>query len=243
MAMTHRDHDRLDTRRGFLARAAGFAVLAAGGAPRARGMAGSAAMSGMAGMDMQQRGAVHDSSIVRDTTNLFVMDQNAARSVVRPAKRDAVPLLSDAQRDDLEHRIRCQCGCTLDVYTCRTTDFSCQVSPVMHRDVMALVQGGYSAQEILDAFTQTYGERVLMSPGKSGFNLLAWITPGFAVVVGAVVVAILIRRWGSARATPPTRVPGVAGLLGVQGAASVDDVGATPDELARLDAAVKGDDA
>jgi cytochrome c-type biogenesis protein CcmH len=231
--MTYRDDGRLETRRGFLARAAGFAVLAAGGAPKARAMTGMAGRSGMAGMDMQQRGAIHDSSDVPDTTNLFVMDQNAARSVVRPPKRDAVPLLTDAQRDDLEHRIRCQCGCTLDVYTCRTTDFSCQVSPVMHRDVMALVQGGYSAQEILDAFTQTYGERVLMSPGKSGFNLLAWITPGFAVVVGGVVVAILLKRWGGVRPAEPVRAPGTS---------VADDVGATPDELARLAAAVKGDD-
>ena len=234
--MTHRDDSRLETRRGFLTRAVGFAVLAAGGAPRARGMTGRSTMSGMTGMggmDIQQRGAIHDSSVVRDTTNLFVMDQNAAQSVVRPPKRDAVPLLTDGQRDDLEHRIRCQCGCTLDVYTCRTTDFSCQVSPAMHRDVMALVQGGYSAQEILDAFTQTYGERVLMSPGKSGFNLLAWITPGFAVVVGGVVVAILLKRWGGNHEVQPARAPG---------APLADDVGATPDELARLEAAVKGDD-
>ena len=145
-----------------------------------------------------------------------------------------MPLLTDAQRDDLEHKLRCQCGCTLDVYTCRTTDFSCQVSPAMHRDVMALVQGGYSAQEILDAFTQTYGERVLMSPGKSGFNLLAWITPGIAVVIGGVVLAVLLKRWGGTRQAEPIHTPG---------APPVNDVGATPDELARLEAAVKGDDA
>ena len=29
----------------------------------------------------------------------------------------------------------------------------------MHRDVIALVEGGYSAQEIIDAFVETYGER------------------------------------------------------------------------------------
>jgi cytochrome c-type biogenesis protein CcmH len=216
-----------ETRRAFLSRAA-------------MGLAGMKGMAGMMRMPMQQRGVIHDSSIVRDTTNLFVMDQNAARSVVLPAKRDAVPLLTDAQRDDLEHRIRCQCGCTLDVYTCRTTDFSCQVSPVMHRDVMALVQGGYSAQEILDAFTQTYGERVLMSPGKSGFNLVGWLTPGIAVIVGGVAVAVLIRRWGAARPAAPIAAFNAARDAS---ASSVDDVAATPDELARLEAAVKGDDA
>ena len=40
----------------------------------------------------------------------------------------------------------------------------------MHRDVVALVNGGYTAQEIIDAFVGVYGERVRMAPKKSGFN-------------------------------------------------------------------------
>lgn len=205
----------MTSRRQFLARiATGSATLALGG--------GSS-------VGAQQRGAMHDSSIVRDTTNLFAMDQAAARSVKLPPKPNAVPLLTNAQRDELEHRIRCQCGCTLDVFTCRTTDFSCQVSPAMHADVIALVQGGYSAQEIIDAFVSSYGERVLMAPTKSGFNLLAWFTPGAAVAVAGVLIAVWLRRW---RNEPPPVVP-------ARVAAPVD---ATQDELARLDAAVRGDD-
>ena len=45
----------------------------------------------------------------------------------------------------------CPCPCTLDVYTCRTTDFSCTISPAVHRDINALVAGGYSADEIMAA--------------------------------------------------------------------------------------------
>lgn len=176
----------------------------------------------------QQRGVVHDSSVVRDSTNLFAMDQMAARPVQLPPKRDAVPLLTPLERDALERRIHCQCGCTLDVFTCRTTDFSCQVSPAMHRDIVALVEGGYGAEEILDAFEHAYGERALMAPRKSGFNLLAWITPGAALVIAGAVLATLLRRWGSG-ASHSTTV-----------AAPVHSVDATSDELARLEAAVKG---
>ena len=32
---------------------------------------------------------------------------------------------NDAAIQALEKRLRCGCGCTLDVYTCRTTDFTC----------------------------------------------------------------------------------------------------------------------
>lgn len=190
--------------------------------------AGSTGVVIAAKASAQQRGMLHDSSIVRDTTNLFAMDQMAARSVQLPPKRDARALLTPLERDALERRIHCQCGCTLDVFTCRTTDFSCQVSPAMHRDVMALVDGGYDAQEIIDAFEKTYGERALMAPRKSGFNLLAWITPGAALIIAGGVLASLVRRWGRA-ATPDALT-----------AVGVHRVDATTDELARLDAAVKG---
>jgi cytochrome c-type biogenesis protein CcmH len=165
---------------------------------------------------------------IADTSNLFAMDQSAARSVRLPSKPSAAPSMSVDDRDALEHRIRCQCGCTMDVYTCRTTDFSCQVSPAMHRDILALVQGGYGAQEILDAFVNVYGDRVLMSPPKTGFNILGYILPSVALAIGAVVLAVIIRRWKVTAAVSAPATPD-RGL------------NATPDELARLEAAIRDD--
>ena len=165
-----------------------------------------------------------------DSSNLFAMDQSASRPVRLPPKPGARVVVSTDERDALEHRLRCQCGCTLDVYTCRTTDFSCQVSPSMHRDVMALVSGGYSAQEIIDAFVGVYGERVLMAPSASGFNLLGWIAPFAALGGGAILVAVLLRNWqrpATASASRPV--------------ASARSSDATDAELARLDAAVRDD--
>lgn len=163
-----------------------------------------------------------------DTSNLFAMDQGAARTVRLPPKPNAAPAMTPAERDELEHGLRCQCGCTLDIYTCRTTDFSCRVSPQMHRDVVALVQGGYTRQEILDAFVDTYGERVLMAPPRTGFNLLAYVMPGFGIAVGAIVLAIVLWRWRMP--APPARA-----------AAPVAAPDATPEEVAELEAAVRDD--
>jgi cytochrome c-type biogenesis protein CcmH len=163
-----------------------------------------------------------------DTSNLFPMDQSAARSVRLPPKPFATPSMSVEERDALEHRLRCQCGCTLDIFTCRTTDFSCQVSPSMHRDVMSLVQGGYTADEILDAHVNVYGERVLMAPPKVGFNILGYIVPGMAIATGAIVLAVIIRRWQ--RLTPATAER-----------SAKPAVDATPDELKRLEAAIRDD--
>jgi cytochrome c-type biogenesis protein CcmH len=154
-----------------------------------------------------------------------------ANEVYRPvtlrARAGARASMSDAQRDDLEHQLHCQCGCNLDVYTCRTTDFACSVSPAMHADVMGLVSGGYNATEILAAFKSVYGEKVLMAPGKRGFNLVGYTMPFVALGVGAVMVSALIKRWKSE-----------APVLAAPSATAVD---ASESELAALDAAVRRD--
>ena len=157
------------------------------------------------------------------------MDATGHRPVRRPAKPGARPSVSIEDRDALERRLACQCPCTLDVFTCRTTDFSCQVSPAMHRDVMALVDGGYSAREIIDAFEADYGEQVLMAPTKSGFNLVGWLAPFAALGGGALVVAALIRRWGRRAALAESPVE-----------SDITRV-ASDAELARLAAAVRDD--
>jgi cytochrome c-type biogenesis protein CcmH len=169
----------------------------------------------------------------KDSSNLFAMDQGAAKRVVRPPKAGAQARLTDDERDAVEHRIRCQCGCTLDVYVCRTTDFSCQVSPAMHRDVVALVEGGYSAQEIVDAFVDTYGEVALMAPKREGFNWAGYLVPFGALAAGGAAVVTVLRRMQqrSARVAAAVHAP-------VAGAPALG----TADELARLDAAVRRDD-
>lgn len=177
------------------------------------------------------------------------MNQDAARSVRRPPKPGATARLTRDQRDALEHTIKCQCSCTLDVYTCRTTDFSCQVSPAMHRDVVSLVEGGYTADEIIAAFTDVYGEKVRMAPTREGFNLAGYWMPFAALGTGAVVLASLIRKWG--RRAALVNAEHAAQLAshdahhaagnGARGRA-VDELDATPEELARLEAVVRGED-
>jgi len=166
------------------------------------------------------------------TSNLFDMNQDAARTVRRPAKPGAVKSMNDEERDALERQIRCQCGCTLDVYICRTTDFSCQVSPAMHRDIISLVEGGYGAQEILDAFVTQYGEKALMAPKREGFNLAGYLVPFAALGAGAVALTVVLRGM-SRRPAPLSTGRAVAPPVGVN---------ATDDEMTKLQAAIRKDD-
>jgi len=147
--------------------------------------------------------------------------------VRRPPKAVPGRKLEPLERDAVERMISCPCPCTLDVFTCRTS-MPCGFSPRMHADVVALAEGGYSGDEILAAFEQAYGEKILMAPHKQGFNWVGWIAPFAAVGTGAVAVAALIRRWGRRAAEHRSAAP--------------VPIEASADELARLEAAVRGDD-
>ncbi|MEA2724326.1 MAG: cytochrome c-type biosis protein CcmH, partial [Gemmatimonadales bacterium] len=94
--------------------------------------------------------------------------------------RQPTPVRGDeAEIKAIEHRLACSCGCTLDIFTCRTTDFTCTYSPELHREVLALRDDGKTAQQILDAFVEKYGEKALMAPKPAGvINLTGYLLPG-----------------------------------------------------------------
>jgi cytochrome c-type biogenesis protein CcmH len=130
---------------------------------------------------------------------------------------------NDAEIQAIEQRLACNCGCTLDVFTCRTTDFSCTYSPALHREVLALRSRGKNAEEILDAFVEKYGEKALMAPKPQGFNLAGYFLPGAIIAAaGASLVLFIGRRKAAVRATSAGAVPASAAPTG------------NPEELERL---------
>lgn len=170
--------------------------------------------------------------------NFAPMDQGAYRPTLRSPKPGASLLLTDDQRDALEHRLKCQCSCILDVYTCRTTDFTCPVSPAMHRDVMRLVAGGYDADEILKAFVETYGEVAMTEPVKQGFNWAGYFAPSVALLTGAVVLTRFVRKWTTeSRAAADA----LAATVAATAAPGATVAGMSDDDAARLERAMRED--
>jgi len=107
--------------------------------------------------------------------------------------------VTDYQNDPfiigVERRLRCTCGCNLDIYTCRTTDFTCTYSPELHREIVGLVERDMSGEEIVAAFVAKYGEQALMAPPKEGFNWAGYLLPGIAITIaGAAITWVLLRR-------------------------------------------------
>ncbi|MDH4043241.1 MAG: cytochrome c-type biogenesis protein CcmH [Gemmatimonadota bacterium] len=144
----------------------------------------------------------------------------------RPRER-----VTDYQNDPfiigIERRLRCTCGCNLDIYTCRTTDFTCTYSPALHRELVDLVEQHLSADEVVAAFVAKYGQQSLMAPPKEGFNWAGYLLPGVAItLVGSVLGWVLLRR---------ARAPVAVGDAAVTGVLSTDDEARLRTELDKLE--------
>ncbi|HEY8257138.1 MAG TPA: cytochrome c-type biogenesis protein CcmH [Gemmatimonadales bacterium] len=151
-------------------------------------------------------------------------------SVVGRPRTPTLPGENEAEIQAIETRLACNCGCTLDVFTCRTTDFSCTYSPKLHREVLALKAKGLTAQQVLDAFVAEYGEKALMAPKASGFNLWGYLLPGAVILAaGAGLVAVIARRKA---AVAGATTAGAAAMPGEGGAAPATN--ASAEELERL---------
>ena len=65
------------------------------------------------------------------------------------------------------------------------------------------IAAGYTTSQIEQRLVGQFGERVLLSPPDSGFNILAWWLPIAGVVGGALVLGFLAWRWSRGRREPP----------------------------------------
>ena len=101
------------------------------------------------------------------------------------------PALADeATASDIAGELICQCGCgrILDSHVCATQE-------AMVTLIEQQLAQGESREEILDYFVAQYGEPVLASPPKRGFNLTVWIAPIAALLLGGGAVYFALKRW------------------------------------------------
>lgn len=143
-------------------------------------------------------------------------------TVVGRSRTPTVAADNDAQIKQIEQKLACTCGCTLDIFTCRTTDFSCTYSPALHREVVALHQSGLTAQQVIDTFVARYGEKALMAPKPEGFGLAGYLVPAATIAAVGGALAWVIGRRQTLATSPATGVTGPPAIS------------ATPEELERL---------
>jgi cytochrome c-type biogenesis protein CcmH len=117
--------------------------------------------------------------------------------VPSPPKADA----GSSSSSDLDERVR-EIASELRCVVCQNlsvADSPSELAKEMRNLVRELLQQGKTREEIQAYFVSRYGEFVLLSPPKRGFNLLVWGLPFVALAVGACGIYLLARRWTERR--------------------------------------------
>jgi cytochrome c-type biogenesis protein CcmH len=80
------------------------------------------------------------------------------------------------------------------------SDSPSEMAANMKGQVHELLSRGYTQEQILRYFELAYGQFVLLKPKFEGVNALVWILPVLALLLGAVVVVVKMRKL---EAAPP----------------------------------------
>jgi len=100
---------------------------------------------------------------------------------------------SAATVSDISKQLICQCGCTMVLLNCSHAE--CGSREAMTTLIQQKIDQGQSEEQIIQLFVAQYGEKVLAAPPKRGFNLTVWIMPFAALLFGAGVIYIALKKW------------------------------------------------
>lgn len=106
----------------------------------------------------------------------------AALSATALAKKDPAKEITDG--------IICPCSCGEILTGC-----TCETGKAMRGYVDSEVKGGKTKDQIEAALVSQYGEVILGAPKAKGFNLLVWVAPVVATVVGLLIASFILVRW------------------------------------------------
>ena len=116
---------------------------------------------------------------------LAVLLAGAVRGVAAPAR-----VVSEAEVHEIAGELRCVVCQNLSV-----ADSPSEMAHQMRVIVRERLEAGESPAQVVQYFVDRYGEWILLSPRRSGFNLLVWLAPLAAVALGLAIVGVLVWRW------------------------------------------------
>jgi cytochrome c-type biogenesis protein CcmH len=96
----------------------------------------------------------------------------------------------EARATALAHELRCP--------VCQGLSIGDSPSPLaqdMKDLIRRQVAAGATDEEVRQYFISKYGEWVLLEPKAQGFNLLVYLLPGLALLGGAALIFVAVRRW------------------------------------------------
>lgn len=99
--------------------------------------------------------------------------------------------------------ILCDCGC----HPQSVKECACGHAEEMRVALAADAGSGKSGEQIIAAYVAKYGQKILVSPPASGFNLVAWVGPAIGLLGATIVIVSIVRRWHRASAARPPEIP------------------------------------
>ena len=107
-----------------------------------------------------------------------------------------------AVNEDVVHDIAAQLRCVV-CQNLSVADSPSEMASQMRAIIRERLAAGESPAEVQRYFVDRYGEWILLSPPRRGFNLLVWLLPLAAVLIGLAITAALIWRWTHRRRAIP----------------------------------------
>ncbi|HUM17688.1 MAG TPA: cytochrome c-type biogenesis protein [Candidatus Nitrosotalea sp.] len=103
--------------------------------------------------------------------------------------------------EDTVHDVAAQLRCVV----CQSLSVADSPSETAHemKDIIReRLAAGESPEQVRAYFVEKYGNWILLSPPRQGFNLLVWVVPFAGLGLGLVLVLIVVRRWSRRPAAP-----------------------------------------
>jgi cytochrome c-type biogenesis protein CcmH len=114
---------------------------------------------------------------------------DASMSVGPPQGRPMSGAALDTRTVEVASLIRCPVCQGMSI-----ADSPSEMAVNMKHQVRALLERGYTQDQILDYFERSYGQFVLLKPRFQGVNALVWLLPLVALAIGAAIVVAKAKR-------------------------------------------------
>lgn len=121
----------------------------------------------------------------------------ASSAFAQSAKTQLADPVLATRFNEISDRLMCQCGCQMILRVCNHQN--CPSAVPMRHEIETQLQAGAPDDSIVAGFVKEYGQKVLSSPPVTGFNLAAYVMPGFALVIGVFLVGVFAQRMSARR--------------------------------------------
>jgi cytochrome c-type biogenesis protein CcmH len=127
----------------------------------------------------------------------FLIASIATTAFAQSAKTQLRDPVQAKRFNEISDRLVCQCGCNMVLRVCNHQN--CPSAIPMRHEIEKQIGEGKDNDAIVASFVEKDGLKVLSTPPAKGFDLAAWVMPGFALGVGLFAAWYFAVRWASKR--------------------------------------------